>query len=169
MTSFPAISGLPEVELQAMRLDGESYRLGLIEIPIGIRTTPHARAAAVLSGRSPRLVAALETAAWIWGAAARPPRDAFLVGLAARWRPVAGAGIDVIESVIRPGDVVPLGPHAVTSPLRTALDLVRFRAGSPALDPPLLRALASRGGFTADDAVRALDRGRNLSGKRAAA
>ncbi|PZQ91531.1 MAG: hypothetical protein DI534_00670 [Leifsonia xyli] len=170
MNPFPVIDGLGEVELQATRLDGESYLLAEATIPIGVPARPATRAVAALGTRHPRLIAARGTAAWIWGAArGLPPRGEYLVDVEARWRPAADAGIEVVESVVRAGDVATVGGLSVTSPLRTAIDLARFRPTLEASDAETLRSLARIGGFGAADAVAAMDRGRNLSGKRSAA
>lgn len=170
MTPFPLLDELPDVELQAMRLDGETYRLRDAHLPIGIPSVPAARAAAALGGRSPRLIAALGTAAWIWGAAPQPPsRDEFLVDLSARWRPPLGDGLDVIESVVRAGDVLRLGHASITSPIRTAVDLARFRVDFTDADAAAVRLLATIGGFDVESVVSSMDRSRNLAGKRVAA
>lgn len=168
MTPFPLLE-LPQVELQAMCLDGECYRLGEGFLPIAVAPSTAARASAALGTRSPRLIAARATAAWVWRAAEHYPITAqYLVDLEARWRPAPGARLDVIESVIRPGDVVRFGAAAVTTPLRTAIDLVRFGARFGATESDTVRRLALLGGFGLADALGAMDRGRNLSGKREA-
>ncbi len=170
MSPFPLLDDLPAVEAQATRLDGESYRLGEAYLPIGVRPQPATRAAAALGARSPRLVAALGTAAWVWGARPEPPTHGeYLVDLAARWRPQLGEGLSVMESVLQPGDVVRWGRWAVTSPLRTVLDLARFRIDFAADEAAAVRGLAGLGGFGLVDVLAALDRTRNLSGKRRAA
>lgn len=165
MNSLPLTDGLCDVELQATRLDGETYRLGDTHVAVGIDDSPAARAASVLTGLSPRYIAARRTAAWVWGPLLiRPTPLELVVDLDARCRPAHGSGLDVMESVLRPGDVVALDRARVTSPLRTALDLARFTP--PAQDvTELVRDLACLGGFGLDDAQRALDRGRNLAGK----
>lgn len=169
MAPFPLIDGLPEVELQAVRLDGEAYRLVGSYLPIGVAPAPATRAIAALGSRTPRLIAALGTAAWIWGAMPHPPlRREFLVDLDARWRPPFGGDLVVIESHLRPGDVVRCGQASVTSPVRTAVDLARFRAHFGESESGVVRRLAELGGFDVEDAVHAMNRGRNLSGKRAA-
>jgi hypothetical protein len=170
MTPFPLLDELPEVELQATRLDGESYLLGEAHVPIGIPPRPATRAVAALGGRSTRLIAALGTAAWIWGAASRPPaRGEFLVDLAARWHPPLGEGLDVTESVVRADDVTRWGRASVTTPLRTAVDLARFRSDFTESDADAVRRLSAIGGFGCAAAVAAMERSRNLSGKRRAA
>jgi hypothetical protein len=169
VSPFPLIDELPEVELQAVRLDGEAYRLGEGYVPIGVAPVPATRAIAALGTRTPRLVAALGTAAWIWGATPHPPaRGEFLVDLAARWRPPFGGGPLVIESHLRPGDVVRWGEASVTSTLRTAVDLARFRTHFGENESAVVRRLAEIGGFEVDAALHAMNRGRNLAGKRAA-
>lgn len=169
MTPFPLLE-LPHVELQAICLDGECYRLGEGFLPIAVAPSTAARAAAALGTRSPRLIAARATAAWVWRAAERYPTTAqYLVDLAARWRPAPGDRLDVIESVIRPGDIVRFGSVAVTAPLRTAIDLARFGPRFGSTERDTVRRLARLGGFELGDALTAMDRGRNLSGKREAA
>ncbi|MFT4285462.1 MAG: type IV toxin-antitoxin system AbiEi family antitoxin [Protaetiibacter sp.] len=170
MTLFPLLGGLSDVELQAAELDGECYRLGDGFLPIGMAPTVESRAAAAIGARPTRLVAALGTAAWVWGAADRfPARGEYLVALDARWRPPATEHAHIVESVLRPGDVVRFGGATVTSPLRTAIDLARFRAEFGSVERTAVHALAHVGGFDLADALAAMDRGRNLSGKRTAA
>jgi len=166
---FPVID-LPDPERQAMRLDGELYRLADGYVSIAVPDVPASRAAALLAHRPRRLIAARRTAAWIWGALpTAPARGEYLVDLAARWRPAPSEGLDVIESVLHAGDVTDLGGAMVTSPLRTAIDLARFRSPFTTADGDAVRELASIGGFGYDDALHVMDRGRNLAGKQLAA
>lgn len=170
VTPFPLLDGLCDPELQALRLDGEAYRLAEGYVAIGVRPLTATRAAAALGDRSPRLISALGTAAWIWGAAAHPPeRGEFLVDLTARWRPPFGGNLTVIESSVHSDDVARWGRCLVTTPLRTVIDLARFRTDFGVADTDAVRRLAEVGGFGFEAAVHAMDRGRNLSGKRAAA
>ncbi|QEO10144.1 hypothetical protein [Protaetiibacter larvae] len=170
MTPFPLIDGFAEPELQAIRLDGESYLLGDATVPLDIADSPAVRVAAVSDRRSRRLIAAGETAAWVWGASWRVPRrPEYLVELSARWRPAPGDEIDVRESIVHPDDVVRFGTGAVTTPLRTVIDLARFRAEFGPKEAGLVRALARLGAFDADRVIETMDRGRNLAGKRMAA
>lgn len=166
MTLFPVIDDLDPIELQAARLDGECYLLADRSVPIGIRPSPAVRATAAVGGRADRLVAALATAAWVWGAMTAPPgRLEFAVDREERWRPQPGDRVAVMETVLRPGDVVRFGRAGVTSPLRTAVDLARFRDVFGPVERDIVRTLAVRGGFTAADAEQAMARGRNLAGK----
>lgn len=166
---FPVID-LPEPERQAMLLDGELYRLGDGYVSIAVPDVPASRALGTLANLPRRLIAARSTAAWIWGARpTAPSRGEYLVDLSARWRPSPADGIDVVESVIRADDVVVLGGVLVTAPLRTAIDLARFRPEFGSADADTVRALAGIGQFSFADALRAMNRGRNLAGKQLAA
>ncbi|QNO36403.1 hypothetical protein H4J02_07595 [Protaetiibacter sp. SSC-01] len=166
MTPFPVLHELAEVELQAAVLDGECYRLADAYVPIGVAPSTPVRAAAAVGTRSPRLVAALASAAWVWHALPAPPsRPEFLVDIRARWRPPAAQRMHITESVLRPGDVVRYGAAGVTSPLRTALDLARFREAFGDEERAIVRALAEIGGFGLAEAVSAMERGRHLHGK----
>jgi hypothetical protein len=156
---------LPDAELQAMRLDGQLYRLGDAWLPSDAVETPAVRAAAVLSGRSRRLVAELRTAAWVWGAVPAMPRPLELCAdVRARARVRPGAEAVVRELVLDDGDVVRLDGLGVTSPLRTAVDLARARDD----DAKVVRRLAAIGGFALDDAIRLVTGRRALPGKREA-
>lgn len=160
------IESLPYAEQQAMRLDGEAYRLGDLHVPIDVPEAAEVRAAAC-GARSSRLIAALRTAAWIWGAEpVRPAVDEFMVDTEARYRPRAGERVAVIEAVFHEGDVRRFGDAAVTAPMRTALDLCRF---SPAFDDDLarvVRELAAIGGFGLEDCLRELAARPRLAGAR---
>lgn len=170
VSPFPLLGELPDVELQAMRLDGECYQLGDAHVPIGVTPDAAARCAAALGTHSSRLIAALGTAAWVWGAVERPPaRGEFLVGLDARWRPPFGSRVRIVESVVHPDDVARFGCASVTTPLRTVVDLARFRDEFGSADADAIRRLARHGGFGITEAVEAMNRTRNLAGKRRAA
>jgi hypothetical protein len=147
-----------------MRLDGQLFPFAGAWCPVDAPETPELRARAIMSGRSPRLVAELRTAAWIWGALDAPPSPVELcadVRARARVRPGANA---VVREVVLPAvDVVRFGDAVVTAPLRTAVDLAR--AGSESGCVP---ALAEIGRFGLQDAVDALA-ARVLPGRRRAA
>lgn len=165
---FPVID-LPDPERQAMRLDGEVYRLADGYLPIAVPDVPTTRAVATLAHRPRRLVAARLTAAWIWGAiSSAPRRGEYLVDIDARWRPQPAEAIDVVESVIHPGDIDVLGGVAVTTPLRTAVDLARFRSEFTPADAAAVVVLARQGGFSLADSLGVMNRGRNLAGKQLA-
>jgi hypothetical protein len=139
---------LPPAELQAMRLDGELYALAGAWCPVDVLESAAVRASAVMAGRSPRLVAELRTAAWIWGVPGRLRRPLELCAdLRARARLRPGADALIREVHLDEGDVVPLGGARVTSPLRTVLDLAR----SGRAEPVLLRRVIEVTGLGADE------------------
>jgi hypothetical protein len=150
-----ADADLSPVELQAARLDGEVYGLAGAYCLIGELEAPRHRAHAVLGARSSRLIAELGTAAWIWGVAAHPDRLEFAVTPDARARFAPGQHIAVREIVYDPGDVTSLDGCRVTTPLRTALDLVR--TDGP-FDVLAVAGLAAVGDLSLDDCLAALDR-----------
>ena len=130
---------------------------------------PAHRAAAALGIRSPRVIAELGTASWIWGATPRlPPVREFCVGLDARARLRTDASVRVRELVLDAADLVALGPVRVTSPLRTAVDLARFREQFDDEQSAVVTALARLGGFGFAECRDLLERRRNLPLKRQA-
>jgi hypothetical protein len=149
-----ADADLSPVELQAARLDGEVYDLAGAYCLIGELEAPRHRARALLGARSPRLIAELGTAAWIWGAAAHPDPLAFAVTPDARARLGPAHRIAVREIVYEPGDVTSLDGCQVTTPLRTILDLAR---SEQPFDPLVAVRLAKTGGLRLDDCLAALE------------
>lgn len=172
MASLPpvlTVRDLPGPELDGMRLDGEVYRLADAWCPVDQLESPAHRAAAVRGTRSARLIAELGTAAWIWGVTDRlPPVREFCVGLDARARLRHDATVRVRELVLDADDHVRLGGAGVTSMLRTAVDLARFRPGLSDVDAASIVALGRRGGFGIPECRELLDRRRNLPKKRRA-
>jgi len=164
---------LPAPELGGMRLDGEVYRLAEGWCSIDVLETPAHRARAVRGLRSERLIAELGTAAWVWGATPVLPRLVeFCVDLGARARLRISPLVRVRELVLDPGDRVDLGggPRggAVTSRLRTAVDLARFRERLSDDDARSIVELAADGGFGLAECRELMDRRRNLPEKRRA-
>ena len=168
---------LPAPELGGMRLDGEVYALADGWCPIDELEGPAHRARAVRGERSERLIAELGTAAWVWGVTPTLPRVVeFCVDLGARARLRISPIVRVRELVLDPGDRVDLGGGpgggpgggAVTSRLRTAVDLARFRDQLSADDAASIVELARQGGFGMDECRELMDRRRNLPEKRRA-
>lgn len=160
---------LPAAELGGMRLDGEVYALSEGWCAIDELEGPAHRVRAVRGERSERLIAELGTAAWVWGATPILPRAVeFCVDLDARARLGLSPWVRVRELVLDPGDRIELGGGAVTSRLRTAVDLARFRDPLPAEDVAAIVELARQGGFGLADCSELLNRRRNLPEKRRA-
>jgi hypothetical protein len=135
----------PEAELSALTLDGDAFRLGDAVVPTDVPVTAviRARSIAPAAGRY-GLVAERWTAAWVHGAAASAPRPHQLcndVGSNGRTRMVVG----LREVVLQPDEVMVLAGLAVTTPLRTAVDLARLEPPSPALEPTIVRLLELAG------------------------
>jgi hypothetical protein len=160
---------LPEAELRAAVLDGELFAIDECFSPIDeIERMTH-RAGALATLVPDGLIAEQRTAAWIYGALNRPPaRHQFCANISARVRPASLARIIVREVVIDETEVVSYAGLAVTTPLRTAVDLARFSPSFTAAEHEILRALMRLGGFGADECAVALNRKRNLPGKRRA-
>lgn len=156
---------LSPVELQVARLDGEVYDLAGAYCLIGELETPAHRAHAVLGTRSSRLIADLRTAAWVWGAGREPARHEFAVTPAARARLAPAVHASVREIVFEPGDVVDLGGHRVTSPIRTVVELARRPDD---YDAALVRELCTVGELGVGDARDLLAARPGIPGKRLA-
>lgn len=115
----------PEAELRAAVLSGELVAVGACWASPVEPQTPSLRAAAAgWTLRDARLVAGTRTAAWIWGAASRPPAP-LEAAISPQARVHVDAGVRLREVVIDPADVVRLGGLGVTTPLRTVIDLLR--------------------------------------------
>jgi hypothetical protein len=172
---------LPAPELGGMRLDGEVYPLADGWCSIDVLETAAHRAQAVRGLRSERLIAELGTAAWVWGVTPVLPRVVeFCVDLGARARLRISPLVRVRELVLDPDDRVdfagsPSSPSgagspggAVTSRLRTAVDLARFRDVLTETDAHSIVELARDGGFGLDECRGLISRRRNLPEKRRA-
>lgn len=153
----------------AARLDGELYRLFDDYLSVGELESPTLRAHAALGCRSTRIIAELGTAAWIWGANPRQPTELeFCAAASNRARLAHGDRARVREVVLDADDITQLGGVSVTTPLRTAIDLLRFRGEVGAEEQEVVRGLARIGRFSASEIEAVLDRRRNLPGKRRA-
>jgi len=122
---------LSPAELEAARLDGDVYRLGDGFRPVDLPDTAAARAASLAREIPRRLIAHGGTAAWIWRALSHLPRPlecCHPVGTTAPGVPMLA--IRVRERRLADEDVAIAGGMRVTTPLRTALDLIRVAAAS---------------------------------------
>jgi hypothetical protein len=156
-------------ELTALVLDGEVYRVGSCVAPLDEIPGPAVRAAALGSELPARLIAEQHSAAWVWGAQSQPPvRHEVCADIAARMRPSPDAGFSVREVVILHNDTTVLGDLAITTPMRTAIDLTRFVANWNDDETRIVRELLRIGEFGILDCARAMNRRRNLPGKRIA-
>ncbi len=160
---------LPLAELTAARLDGELFPLGDRYCSVAELETAPLRAVTAIGSRSRRLVAELGTAAWIWGATpVQPSAWEFCSAIGNRARIARSDPAQVRDLVLDPEDHVPLDGVSVTTPLRTAVDLARFRLVLTLDDQTTIRELLRIGRVAPDDLRAMLDRRRNLPGKRRA-
>ena len=158
-----------EPELAALVLDGEVYRVGSSVAPLDEVASPALRAASLALELGPRLIAERHTAAWVWGAQSSPPlRHEVCADITARLRPALDAGLSVREVVILHEDIGVLGDLAVTTPMRTAIDLARFTATWNQNETRTVRELLRLGGFDILDCARVMNRKQNLPNKRIA-
>ncbi len=137
----PALLGrgdLAEAELAAAVLDGELYRLGERFRPIDLPFDSAARAASLCDVIVHQRVAAGATAAWIWGAIEDPgtPYTAFVPSSARVAHPSGiGDGLVRVRVMRLPqSDVATVCGTPVTTPLRTAIDLLCGDAPGHSLD-----------------------------------
>ena len=166
LASILTTADLPLTELHALRLDGELFAIDDAFSPIDQPETVEQRATALEAQCSDRLIAEQRTAAWIWGACDRlPVRLELCAHIGARARISDGGRVVLREVVIDSAEVVKIGHTRVTTPLRTAIDLLRFQ---PSLDAALVARLLQIGGLTLDDCQHYLEARHNLPHKKLA-
>ncbi len=128
----------PEPELRAAVLAGELVAVGPCWASPAEPQVPSLRAAAFAwRVRDRRVVASGRTAAWVWGACSSPP-EPLQVSIPPRVRIRLDPDVQLREVRLDPGDVEVLDGVAVTSPVRTALDLLRTPG---AADPAALEGV----------------------------
>lgn len=160
---------LPGAELCAARLDGELFAIDDCFSPIDEIESPGSRARSLRPMPSPRLVAERQTAAWVLGAQGRPPtRHQFCTSIAARVRVPSELRLDVREVVIDGSDVLLFDGLAVTTPLRTAIDLARFCTDFGPTERATVSALMRLGTFGVSECKTIMNRRRNLPRKQLA-
>lgn len=124
-TSSPLLdrSIMPLAELFALVLDGQLYRVGDSFATQDTADTPALRAAAFATHRPGAAVADRETAAWIHGTRRSPPaRPQVCVDRERRGR--LSSEFDAHQHALGEGDTITLAGVRVTTPLRTAADLL---------------------------------------------
>ena len=147
----------PESELRAAVLAGELVAVGPCWASPAEPQTPSLRAeAAAWVLRDPRLIAGTRTAAWIWGATSRPPAP-LEACIPPQIRVHVEADVRLREVIIGDEDVVRLGRLRVTTPARTAVDLLRSPGTSAgtigAAEASAVHGLLEIGAVTTDEVV----------------
>lgn len=106
-------------------LRGSLVRCGPGVRGVGWPETPSVRLAALAPWLTGKRVATHEAAAWVWGAA-RDPGSPLRVSSRSRGRTGSAeyTHVKIQETRFHDGDVVHHGPCAVTTPLRTIIDLL---------------------------------------------
>jgi len=130
LTAADGAAALAPPELRAAVLDGDLLPLGDAFLPIDQPAGPAERAASIAHLVGRRGIIAEGSAAWVWGAAwrlAEPIRTYARAG--APSSPPDRERASMREMRLREDDVVDLRAVCVTSPVRTAIDLVRAPDG----------------------------------------
>ena len=165
LTSFD----LPPAELAAAALDGELYRVGNGFAPIDEIEQPNHRAGSLRAGLHHRLIAEQRSAAWVWGALIAPPaQHEFCTRMGARVGHASVLSRAVREVVIEPNEVTIVNCLPVTTPLRTVLDLLRFRSEFAGAEVEMIKSLMRLGNFGPGECHDELGRRRNLPNKKSA-
>lgn len=160
---------LPLPELMAARMDGELYAVGDGFAPIDEFEQAHHRALSLSVMSRPRLIAERMTAAWVHGARHRPPRvPEFCVSHSARVRARPSTPHSPREVVIADDEIVTFGAVSVTSPLRTAIDLLRGERPFDHDHARAVRLLLESGQFSLENCRSAIAGRHRLAGKKRA-
>lgn len=150
----------PESELRGAVLAGELVAVGPCWASPAEPQTSMLRAEAVAWALGdPRLIACTLTAAWIWGATARPPTP-LEVCTPPQIRVHVGVDVRLREVRIVEPDVVRLGALRVSAAARTAVDLLRTPASSTGdfgtAEATAVHGLLAIGAVTADELLERL-------------
>ena len=129
MRLAPALdtASFSEAERSVLRLDGEAVPLGLTVVPVDVPVGPAVRAASLSAAVARHdLVVDLRTAAWVHGVLPTLPRPLTLAVDVSRSRRTKLVVPPPREARFREDDLVRLGGVLVTTPLKTAFDLLRL-------------------------------------------
>jgi hypothetical protein len=148
---------LPEPELRAAALDGQVYAVGDSWRSVAEIDDHVGRAIAVGFALGAGVVAAERTAAWVWGARGPAPLPhSGLVVSPARVKH-RGRGSVIRQVVIDDDEIVTVHGVAVTTPVRTVVDLARRDDWAPQ-DERAARDVSRQQGVTSADAITVFDR-----------
>ena len=133
----PGATAIPDAMLRSLVLDGALVPIGPGYHPVDAPPTPSMRAAAIaprippgLASRRP--VVAGTSAAWVWGLQPRLEEPLAIIAQGERRMPAGDPpGLRLHRVRLGEGDVVVLAGLHVTSPLRTAIDLLRAEEADP--------------------------------------
>lgn len=147
-------------------LDGELHRVGGAYCSVDAIIGPNHRADSIAAEAPDYAIAEQRTAAWIYGLVYELSRPLQLcVDSRTRKHPVSSRLHVFREVVIVDDEVRTIGTLRVTSPLRTAVDLVRFSDTFLPSDRRIVRRLAAVGTFRLADCIAAINGRKNLPNK----
>jgi hypothetical protein len=133
---------LPAAELRAARIDGQVFAVDDGFAPVDEPDSMSLRAAALSRLVPDRMIAERSSALWVYGAHARSPFPHHLcIDMADRTPPLHTLRFVFREVRLEPVDVIELEGLKLTSPLRTAIDLLRTREEFGASDAREVTAL----------------------------
>lgn len=166
LSSVLSQQDLPLAELHAAKLDGELIATDSYFSPIDEPDDLRHRAQLLAAMVPHRMIAEQHSAAWAWGVQDLPPRrHQFCVAIHARVSISVAAPHQLREVVIDECEVTYVGGLALTTPLRTAIDIARNRHSYVTADHDVVAALMVLGEFRTEDCLRAMNRRRNLPQK----
>jgi hypothetical protein len=167
---LPAVlspADLAMAELCSARLDGDLFGIADCFAPVDLPERALHRAQSFAHQLSERVIVERLSAAWVFGATPLPPTIPQLCSASdARAKPATLRRLAVREVVIDDDEVVSFGRVRVTSPLRTACDLVRSSDEFDAEVKLVVTRLLRLSGASTGDCMVLLDRRRNLPGKK---
>jgi hypothetical protein len=153
---------LTDTELRAAALDGELLPLGGSYLPLDVPLDPRARLTALAPALGDdRVIIAGRCAAWVWGwTDSSCPTLCCCVSSRQRIPSSARRALAAREVVIDLDEIVRLDSVAITTPLRTLLDLARHDEGDdlPRVLVSALQDAAVTRGLTAERIDEALRR-----------
>lgn len=153
-------------ELSAARLDGEVVAVDDGFTPVDRPETMLLRLQSLAPLLGDRVIVERQSAVWVYGLRPFPPlRHEGCVPVGARFRQPNTARLHIREVVIAEADIARHPTGAITSMLRTAVDLART---TPRFDPPSieqLTALIDRAGITLEQCLAYLETAYHLPHK----
>ncbi|RFA12720.1 hypothetical protein B7R21_10315 [Subtercola boreus] len=153
-------------ELSAARLDGELTPVDSGFAPLDCPGTVALRLRALVPLLPKTAIVERQSALWVYGFRPFPPaRHQACVRAGVGRRAPGSVRLQVREVVLEPDDVVMVAGIALTSMIRTAIDLARAQATVDDVQGGRLRLLLEASGATLDECLERLERCRNMPNK----
>lgn len=150
-----AYAQLSPAEQSAMRLDGETWPVGVSAVPLGQPLDLSTRVESTIPHFTDGLVLVGLSAAWVWGCLDSPPRTCEVARSdGSRVYISTPANVRVRDLIWLPGDIVTTRAGDVTTVVRTITDIARYETLLSPVDVTLVLArLCSRADDVADLAI----------------